>query len=153
MITENLLSMDVIAKSYVIDASVILAWLLPDEIYQKTANFILNLHGLGKLSLTAPSILPYEIINGIKTSVLRKRINQKIAFQLLGVFKKTEIKLIGPDEENILDLSIKENLSAYDSAYASLIHLKGKPLITADKKLYDIIKNKKKPVIWIEEFK
>lgn len=138
---------------YIIDASVVLAWLLPNEIYKRHANAILELYRQKKIEIIAPAILPYEITNGIKTAVLRKRVTKELAYEQIDLYQDLEIKLVAINGRHVLEIAIEENISAYDSAYVSLMTLQKKPLITADKKLYTILLQKKKAVKWIEEFK
>lgn len=145
--------MDVIVKTFVIDASVVLAWLLPDEMYKPPANRILTSFGQKTIDLVAPTILLYEILNGITASLLRKRIDTLFSEKLLFSYQSLEILLKEPDEKHILEVSAETSLSSHDSAYISLALQKNKPLITADKKLYNTIKkNIGKNVIWIEDF-
>lgn len=145
--------MAVTAKTFIIDASVILAWLLPDEIYKLSANKILTAFGQKTIDLIAPTILPYEILNGIITSMLRKRIDGLLAEKLLSSFQKLEIPLKLPDTKHILGISGDIGISSYDGAYISLAKLHDNSLITADKKLSSILKkNKIQNYVWIENF-
>lgn len=140
-------------KTFVIDASVILAWLLPDEIYKPPANKILTAFGQKTIDLVAPSILPYEILNGTITSIMRKRIERLLAEKLISSFQKLEIPLKLPDTKHILGISGGIGLSSYDSAYISLAKLHDYSLITADKKMSNILKkNKIQNYVWIEDF-
>lgn len=146
--------MDDIDNEYIIDASVVLAWLLPDEIYQDSANYILELYRKKIFNLVSPALLPYEIINGIRTSILRKRINLSSGEEMIMRYKALDIDFIRPDEKNILQISSGGKISAYDGTYASLIMLRNKNLITADKKLLRNLREIEiKKVIWISDFR
>lgn len=145
--------MDVIGDSYIVDASVVLAGLLLDEIYNNSADIILKYYQQKKIALVAPTLITYEVLNGVKSAVLRARVSHEIGEEVISRFQNLEISLIEPDEQDIFKTAISAGLSVYDSAYVSLIARKNSPLITADKKLLGKIKNKFKKTIWIGDFK
>lgn len=138
-------------KKYVIDASVVLAWLLPDEIYKQKASLILEKHGRKEILIIAPTLLLFEIVNGLNASVLSRRISLDSGEKLLTIYKDFEVSLIPPLEKDVLFLADEFHISSYDGAYLSLSHQEDIPFITADRKLFRNIKVEK-DVIWIEEF-
>lgn len=142
-----------IDKTYIIDASVILAGLLIDESFHILVNRIFDLYQNNNIKLLAPTLLTFEVLNGIKSAFLRSRIPKSIIPELISAYKELGIKEIEVSENEVMKIAISYNLSVYDSAYVSLISLQNKPLITADRKLYDNIKKTIKPVIWVEEFR
>ena len=147
--------MDDTGNIYIIDASVLFAGLLLDEVYNISADKILEDYKEKRTDLLAPSLITYEVLNGIRMAFLRKRIPQDSINILISLYKKLEIRLFEPVENHLLSTAISNNLSVYDSAYVSLMILQNKPLITADKKLYNQMHrlHRNSLVKWIEEFK
>lgn len=119
-----------------VDASIILAWLLPDE-REMAVNRIFAVYQQKKGHIYAPKLLIYELINGLKTAIVRKRINWLEAREAIGVFKAMNIELIDQsgEEETILKLANKRNLSVYDAAYVALARKLKVKLLSLDKSL------------------
>jgi len=105
----------------VMDASIVLAWLLPDE-REAAINRIFDVYQQKKGHIYAPKLLIYELINGLKTAIVRKRINWPEAKESIKVFKAMNFELIdqGGEEEAILKLANRLNLSVYDASYVVL---------------------------------
>lgn len=115
-------------KKFVIDTSYVMSWLLPDEKSPKPV----------KGQLTAPELLVYEVINALKTSVRRNRINSDIAQQLLHEFESWNIQYFKIDNESVLNLAITEELSGYDASYLYLAKKMKCDLLTWDKRLGEL---------------
>lgn len=118
----------------VIDASFILDFLLPDE---QSAYVVKTFeeYKKGQITLAAPTILPFEIANGLKYAIKTKRINQKLALELLEIFLSLKIDLLDSDICEILETALEKELSIYDASYITLSHRENFPLLTLDKKL------------------
>ena len=124
---------------FVVDASIILAWLLPDEREEKV-NRIFAAYRQKKTHIYAPKLLIYELMNGLKSAILRKRIDWLKAKRAIEVFKQMKFDLIDQDgeEEAILKLASKLNLSVYDASYAVLAKKLKLQLMSLDKKLQNL---------------
>ncbi len=59
---------------------------------------------------------------------------------------------IEPLRDRIFDISSKYKRSAYDGAYVAIAEQKGVPFLTADKKLFNSLKNHFNFIRWIEEY-
>ena len=136
----------------IIDASVLLAWLLPDEIYKPSANNVLGLYRNNVFSFLAPALLPYETVNGIVSSVKRKRITEAQAKDAIKLFQGIDIELIELDVLKVMEYSVKYNMSAYDGSYGYMLSSQNAGFITCDKKLFNIVKEIEKNIQWIEDF-
>lgn len=121
-------------KKFVVDASFILAFLLPDEQHHEALN-VLDQYSLGKTVLIAPTLLPYEIINGLKGAILRKRITFKQSINIINEFLYLSIPLIDIHLQDVLEVSTNKELSVYDASYLYLAKTAGFPLLTLDEKL------------------
>ena len=118
--------------SFVIDASMAAAWLLPEE-YSDAAEIVIA-------SITAPCPIPslfwFEIRNILAMSERRRRIGNGGA--LVGMERIRRLPLddagIGGDG-SILLLAAGHALSAYDATYLALAGNRGVAIATLDRKL------------------
>lgn len=142
-------------KRYVIDASVALAFLLPDEVYKDKTRKLFSEDSAGKLKLIAPLLLYYEITNGLKTAILRKRMSLQRGKQLLEQFVKLRIAVMGRDKgfDETLKLAVEHNISDYDAVYVVLAKNEKCQLLTADEKLFNHIERKFSPIVLLTDLK
>jgi len=118
----------------VVDASFILDFLLPDE----QSTYVIKTfeeYKKGQITLVAPAILPFEIANGLKYAIKTKRINQKMALELLEIFLSLKIDLLNSDIYKILKTALEKELSIYDASYITLSEQENLSLLTLDRKL------------------
>lgn len=124
------------APDIVLDASLTLAWALPDEATAYT-DAILRKIAAGKAWV--PSIWPHEIANGLLMAQKRGRYTaaQRVAF--VEDLLKLPIEVDHRPVRSVLDshvaLAEQYGLTAYDAAYLDLALRKGVPLATQDKAL------------------
>ena len=105
-------------KSFIIDASFVLSFLL-DETNVEVESFFKK-YAQGEINFIAPSLIKYEVGNGLRTKVMRKQLKKDEAEKLYDYFLGLEIQEENSDFNQILDLAIKKNLSFYDASYISL---------------------------------
>ena len=118
----------------VVDASFMLAFLLPDEKAPYT-DTIIDACIDGRIKLLSSPILPYEIINAIRSSVVQKRITRQIGEVLIHDFLQLIITLIPIVFSELFPLTLKNNLTVYDASYLWISKTKRIPLLTLDKTL------------------
>ncbi len=118
----------------VVDSSFILAFLLPDEKVDKVDE-IFDLYEKGRINFVSTQLLPFEILNGLRNSTLRKRITKPKAKDLAIKFSKIKIILTEIDLSQAPSISLTEDLSFYDASYACLAKSKGVALLTFDSRL------------------
>jgi predicted nucleic acid-binding protein len=140
-------------KGAVLDASVILKWYLFDETYGQKALDLLHRFITRELNILAPSLLEYELINGLIIAQKRARIKEeKILMAMQGFF---DLQIDLRDLSHFFQRSLKYckiyNRSLYDASYLALAEAEGIPLITADEGLYNAVKQDLKWVKWIGE--
>ena len=125
---------------YVVDASLILSSILPDEKVLKPFQKILRFFEKNKVYFKAPEVLMYEIGNSLKSAVKQKRVSSNSATKLFSKIITTTIDYQKVDFNAVLDLSIKYDLSFYDASYLYLVKINKCKLLTLDKKLAEIAK-------------
>ena len=140
-------------KSAVLDASVILKWFLPDETHGQIALHLLHKFITKELTILSPSLLEYEVINGLIIAQKRARIKEEEILMAIQGFFDLQIDL--RDLSYFYERSLKYcrvyNRSLYDASYLALAETEGIPLITADESLYNAVRKDLKWVKWIGE--
>jgi predicted nucleic acid-binding protein len=117
----------------VVDASVVLKWLLAET--SERSHAILEDHLNGSDRLVAPELLYYEVGNVLVTKV---RLDAKAVSELFGYFLDLHIESysLGAEEYRAsIDLAHKYKLTVYDAAYLALALTINVKLVTADKRL------------------
>ncbi|KKS80662.1 MAG: PilT protein domain protein [Candidatus Beckwithbacteria bacterium GW2011_GWA2_43_10] len=124
-------------KSIVVDASFILAFLLPDETFPAEALF----DELEKEEIQFFSIplLPFEVLNSIKIAIRRKRLKVNLANRLVKKFFELKIELLPINYHESFLLAVKNDLTVYDAGYLWLAKNKKVKLQTLDKQLGKIV--------------
>jgi predicted nucleic acid-binding protein len=117
--------------SYVLDASVCSAWLIPDE---QTSESMTILSILAAETLTVPGHFWFEIRNVLVMCERRKRMTGKDSEFALKQLELLDFKVdTEPDETRIFALARRFGLTVYDSAYVELAERKAFPIATIDK--------------------
>ena len=140
-------------KSAVLDASVILKWYLLDETYGQKALDLLHKFITKELNILSPSLLQYEVINGLIIAQKRGRMREeKILTAIEGFFDlQIDFKDLSYFYQRSLYYCRAYNQSLYDASYLALAETEGIPLITADEGLFHAVKKDLKWVKWIGE--
>ena len=119
-------------NTYVLDASVALAWYL-DEVFSPSARIwqerLLN----GKVILTVPMLHYWEVANALRSLVIRQEITEDLAREIYDLHLEAPLEPADPDERTVLDTALEYGSSAYDAVYISLCLSRSIPLITAEK--------------------
>jgi len=136
----------------VIDASVLIASLLPDEPYRAASLRILKEFLSGNLELFAVPLLRFEITNAIWKAISRGRTKLSDAQAALREFEAFNLPECEVATQEILSTAHTSNRSAYDAAYLTLAESEQIPLVTADKHLYNAMKDRSRLVLWVEDF-
>ena len=118
----------------VVDASFVLGFLLPDE-KQKLVDSIFQNYEKREIKLISSPLLPFEVSNGLRSAIIRKRIVAALGQQLLTDFLALRIVLQPVDFSKVFALALKHNISAYDASYLWIAHDTKCPLLTLDDSL------------------
>jgi len=141
-------------KRIVIDASVVLKWYLADEEYSEKALGLLDQYVSDELDILAPSLLEYEVINGLIIAKKRGRIQEDKILLAADGFISLELSLkdLSLYYPKVIHYCKVCNRSAYDASYLALADEEKIPLITADKGLFNAVKKDLKWVNWLGGF-
>ncbi len=136
----------------IVDASVILSAFFPDE-EQSQAQALIGDHVTGRVHLVAPSLLLYEVTNGVVQGTRRGRISNEQAEEILAALEGLAIALEPVSWQQILPLALHFDRSAYDAAYLALAQAAGQPLVTGDRRMYNAIHDHLDWVKWIGDYR
>ncbi|MDO8638011.1 MAG: type II toxin-antitoxin system VapC family toxin [Candidatus Daviesbacteria bacterium] len=126
-------------QTFVLDASFILAFLLPDERNEQVMD-VFKQYSQGKINFIASKVLPFEVANSLKNAI-PKRVSQQNAIIMIENFLELKIEFMEADLKQILNLSLFKDLSVYDASYLYLAQSQNFPLLTLDKKLQKLSPN------------
>jgi predicted nucleic acid-binding protein len=124
---------------FVLDSSVALAWVLPDE---RSAPIDQLADQLATDRAIVPAMWPFEILNALLTATRRARISSNDLHGLLGELARLpveieQVTMLG-QLEAIGSLAARHGLTCYDAAYVELAKRRNMPLATLDKRLRDV---------------
>ena len=135
----------------VIDASVVLKWYLTDEELGVKAISLLDEYVSNELDILAPTLLEYEVMNGLMIAQKRGRIKEDKILSAMEGFENLGINLKSLSHlySQVIHFCKKYNRSGYDASYMALALDEGISLITADEGLFNSIKKDLKWVKWV----
>jgi predicted nucleic acid-binding protein len=139
-----------ILERYVVDASVAAKWYFHEE-HSERADGLLE----RDCEILAPGLLVVEIATLVWKRARRGEITEAAADRIVVALREVPLE-IRPTAELVtaaLPLALHRGLTLYDSVYAALAVKSGCPLVTADRKLYDVLRgsNLADHALWIGE--
>lgn len=118
---------------FVPDASVVAAWVLPDE---EAAIAELALDRLAADTAMVPTVFWDELRNLLLSAERRGRIEKNHADTSLARLRRLPIRCPGDaDDRHILELARRHDLTAYDASYLALAIREGCALVSLDRRL------------------
>lgn len=127
--------------SYVVDASVVVAWFIPGEPWGVKARWLRDEYVEGRIRLYAPNILLYELNNSLWKAVRRGLMDVETAAACVEAFPKLSPELLPLDvgrQLEALRMAVGEGVSFYDSAYIVAARATGSMLVSADSDLVSV---------------
>jgi predicted nucleic acid-binding protein len=119
--------------SFVVDASIALAWYLPGE---ASATAEAAFARLRDTEAVAPFLWWFEVRNALMISERRKRITPAQTVQILTRLGELPLRLdVAPDSETVMALARTHGLTVYDAGYLELALRLVVPLATLDRAL------------------
>jgi predicted nucleic acid-binding protein len=126
----------------IVDASVAAKWLLV-EVDSEKATALFAAWTAGQVELLAPEILPAEVYSALWKRVMRGLLPAADAIRLQDQFSDLRIPL-QPIRELVdvaFDLALRFRHSVYDGLYLALANQTGGDFVTADEKLFNLVKS------------
>ena len=118
----------------VIDASVVVKWFI-EEIDSDKARFLRDKFIDGKIELTVPSLLYFEVLNALKYSQLFDQSELDDAGESLENYGFNVITIKDEIRKHMIKVAVDYEMSIYDASYLGLSIGLGKIYCTADEKI------------------
>ena len=122
--------------NWVLDSSLALAWVLPDEFSERADEFLDQL--TPSSSFWVPSLWWYEVSNALVMAQKRNRIKEVDRLQAIDLLNQLPLQTDFPHIEisrYIQELAFSYSITAYDSSYLELGLRKNLGLATFDNRL------------------
>lgn len=125
---------------YVVDASIIVKWFSRFEQDAESSEKLLNSHIEGASMLVSSSLVLYEVCNALR---FNPNFGEKDVSWAGTNLIKLELELVDFSEvfESAIELAFSYDITIYDAAYIAVSRKLRIPLLTADYKLLDKIKD------------
>lgn len=122
---------------FVLDCSMAIAWILPDDKMNEKADEVLSL--LDSMGAKVPTIWPLEVINVLSLAERQKKLTavevaefkEFISLLPIEIDNSTSLRAMG----SIHTLAITEQLTSYDASYLEIAMRENLPLASFDKEL------------------
>lgn len=125
-------------RDVVVDASFVLAFLIPDERHSKVDQYFSQFKA-GFLNFITSSLFPFEVVNGLLVALRRERINRNYCQARLKELLDYEIEIKDVDFMEIFLLADKLNLTSYDASYLYLARKYQAELLSLDRRLLKLV--------------
>lgn len=136
-------------KRFVVDASIAAQWYFPEE-HTELAESLLQ---ADKIELVAPDLLHVEMAALVRERVRREEIDESTAERILAALHKVPLDLKPASDlaQDALSLTLRERIGLYDAFYLALAIQAGCPILTADARLRDNLRDGPlgQHVLWI----
>ena len=123
----------------VIDASVVLKWVLPDEPLQREAFSLRRRHAAGGNPLAAPDLLLYEVANVLPMRWQQTSLAVKVLEEVFSIglyLHSFEL----PEFAHAMELAHRYRITTYDASYVALAQALHCPFVTTDERLLSRLK-------------
>lgn len=136
-------------RRYVVDASVAAQWYFPEE-QTEVAEALLE---TAKIELLAPDLLHVEMAVLVRERVRRGEIDTGTAERVLEALRKAPVDVKSSSDlaQQAVSLSLREGIGLYDAFYLTLGMQAGCPVVTADPRLMELLRNTPfdQHVLWV----
>jgi predicted nucleic acid-binding protein len=119
---------------FVVDASVVTKWFL-DEPDSSVAIRLRDDFATGRIKLTVPSLMFYEVVNALRFSGEFGEEDLAVAARSLNRYKFGTWMPLGKLLEHSARLSLRDDLTVYDACYVALAKRIQSKVITGDREL------------------
>lgn len=128
-----------VIAAFVPDASIVIAWVHPDQATAESNEWLGHL--VGGATLVAPSVWPLEVANALTVLARRRRLTSRERDAALAALAELPVSL---DHEGsarglstLAAIAVAESLSVYDASYLELARRRELPLACRDGPLRD----------------
>jgi predicted nucleic acid-binding protein len=136
-------------QTVVLDASAAAKWFLKEEDTEKALK-VRDAHIDGRLTLTAPDLIVYEVANALNYHPKLTEVDLDASLKDL---LELDLELIPPSREfssQTVRTARRLEISVYDASYIALSDIIATNLVTADRKLHEKISTKRQSYLLSE---
>jgi len=119
-------------KGLVLDASVAMAWYLPES-FSTAARRWQRLMLEGQIELVVPSLHYWEVANVLRTYVVRGEIVAALATEIYALHLEAPLTVREPDRAEVLAAALRFSSTAYDAVYIALALGSDLSVLTAER--------------------
>ena len=119
-------------KTYVLDASVAIAWYLP-EAFSMDARRWQQRFLDGEIAFTVPALHYLEVGNVLRTYVRRGEVQESVAEELYGLHLEAPMGSADAPPDCLLRTALDYGSTVYDAAYIALSLHEHIPLLTGER--------------------
>jgi predicted nucleic acid-binding protein len=117
----------------VLDASVAVAWYLPESFSAK-ARYWQAMLVEGQAQFLVPMLHFWEVANVLRTYVRRKELAPALAQDIYEAHVQSDLDVVEPDPQQVLRVALDYEATAYDSVYVALSLEHDVVLLTAERR-------------------
>jgi predicted nucleic acid-binding protein len=125
----------------VLDASVILKWLLDDEAGHTRATELREAHAGGTETIAVPDLLFFEIANVLAMKKQLSEVDCASGISLVWDFQLEQYDFGLEEFLAAMSIARRHGITVYDAAYVELARRLDCMVVTADRKLYEKTKS------------
>lgn len=117
-----------------VDASVVVKWFLEEE-FAEEARKLRNDHLAEAITVEAPAVLPFEVLNAARFS---GALDRSELVRIADALEQASIPLYdlgGSLAAKALEVALETDLTVYDASYVALAQILDAPLYTADEEM------------------
>jgi predicted nucleic acid-binding protein len=136
----------------VIDASVAAKWYLRDEELLVEADRFQQQAAAGILPISAPHVSRHEVANTLATAIRSGRTTEELARVSLSAYVALPVSLEADPEwllQRARQFAVRFSIAIYDATYLALGEAAGAAVVTADRKLCDLVRDDLSFVRWL----
>jgi len=122
----------------VVDASVVLGWLLREPLPESSRRVLAD-HVGGASPAAAPELLHYEVGNVLARGSGLGAAAARVGYERFAALEIETFALSDREYRSALDLALAHKITLYDASYVALAQALGVPFATADRRLADRI--------------
>ncbi len=138
-------------RRLVLDASTIVAALLPDEPLHAAAVKWMQRYASGDLDILAPTLLPYELASSLLTAERRtSRLSAEDVDAILTDLEYLGIELLPVSPTMAVAAARRYRCSPYDASYIALAEQQDVNLVTTDRRLLATVGKQCSRLRWVE---
>lgn len=119
-------------KAYTLDASVAIAWYLPESFSAQARRWQRKLLEQ-EVRMLIPRLHLWEVANVLRTYVRRHELAAEQAREVYELHRQAPLEEVDPSPAGVLDTALQYDTTAYDAVYIALAQQSDAPLLTAEK--------------------